>query len=346
MYGKAKCVLERSFAALLSTTHLRQFHRSIAFLTRRRKDVEAHPGDAIRNKLIRAMPNLQHLADETARVGHCETPLPLRMKRIAMVIETGSHPPASLPIKYLETLSVEPPAIGGEESESFAKQMNFLLWPSKIRSLTANLVKLDELYLSAPAMSTCGCTHSEERPPIEECLYDLLGSALPSLKVLHYSVPWRSSIPGDLRWTHWVSLALCLRFETLKITMHWDLSYLRGPNPSFVEVMRSLGIEVDGDTGATEFFAWIKLLFQKVAALQEVQLTFTYTLPLSSNRPRSPIRTLTFERPACPATQPSFRHEVHEDILTLVKLVMGILHHGYYTPRLPHLPHASADHLV
>jgi hypothetical protein len=135
-------------------------------------------------------------------------------------------------------------------------------------------------------------------------------------------------------------------FETLKITMHWDLSYLRGPNPSFVEVMRSLGIEVDGDTGATEFFAWIKLLFQKVAALQEVQLTFTYTLPLSSNRPRSPIRTLTFERPACPATQPSFRHEVHEDILTLVKLVMGILHHGYYTPRLPHLPHASADHLV
>lgn len=125
--------------------------------------------------------------------------------------------------------------------------------------------------------------------------------------------------------------------------MHWDLSYLRGPNPSLVEVMKSLGTEADGDTGATEFFAWIKLLFQKVAALQEVQLTFTYTLPLSSHRPRSPMRTLTFKRPVCPATQPSVRHEAHEDVWTSVKLVMGILHHGLYIPRLPHLPNASID---
>lgn len=150
------------------------------------------------------MPHLENLADETRRVALFEIPLPPRMKRVALIVGVWHRAPAPMSVKYLGTLSIEPSSIAGEEVDTPKRRREFLDWPNKVRSLTTNLVELDELYLSPPPMGTCGCSHTNERPPPTECLQDLLGPALPAMKVLHYSVPWCSTTPGNLRWTHWV----------------------------------------------------------------------------------------------------------------------------------------------
>jgi hypothetical protein len=76
--------------------------------------------------------------------------------------------------------------------------------------------------------------------------------------------------------------------------MHWDMSYLRGPDVTPPQVVASMGFRVKGEhdvgeRGAVEFNSWIQPLFERVSALQEIHITFTYTLP--GGPVRSPIRT-------------------------------------------------------
>lgn len=129
--------------------------------------------------------------------------------------------------------------------------------------------------------------------------------------------------------------------------MHWDMSYLRGPDVTPPEVVASMGFRVKGEhdvgeRGAVKFDSWIQPLFERVSALQEIHITFTYTLP--GGPVRSPIRTSIIERPTAPGRKPRASTEMPADLQQLGQRILNILHAGLYVPRPQHRPDPPAGH--